>query len=121
MIDVSEVVNASEMAQPFQILRSTGAFNNGNWNSEEQTIQAYGVITIADAKALEMVPQGDIVHGAMAFYSQDEIHVTHENGGTGGSSDILIWRGGKFRVLSVKRFIDYGFFMAVATRMKLAS
>lgn len=120
MIDVSEVVNDPDLAQPFSILRSSGSWFKGVWNSVQTTVQGYGVISVAEAQDLEMVSEGDIVHGAMVFHSQQPIFRTNANNATdstGGSADILVWRGENYRVLHVYPYEDYGYYRAVAVRM----
>ena len=118
MIQVSEVVNAPEFAQPFTIQRSTGAYNLGTWVSTPTTIAGFGTITPASDNDIRMIPEGDVVEGAMVFHSQAPIYLTHADGsGAGGSSDILEWQGQNFRVVNVRQEQDYGFYRAVAVRM----
>lgn len=118
LIQVSEVVNDPDMAQPFTILRSTGAWLNGVWQSTAAELSGYGVIADPTDRELQMIPEGDLVEGAKVFWSALPIYGTHATEGTGGSSDILIWRGLNFRVVNVQQFQDYGFYRAIATRMK---
>jgi hypothetical protein len=88
------------------------------WVSSAAPVDGFGVITVAEARDLEMVPQGDIVHGAMVFHSAQPLYGTHaDSTRAGASSDILVWRGLYFRVLSVTQLVDYGFWRAVATRL----
>jgi hypothetical protein len=66
-----------------------------------------------------MQPEGDVIRGERAFYSQQPIYQTSEE--IGRSSDILVWDGIKWRVLSVVLNQDYGYYKAVAMRLKAAS
>jgi hypothetical protein len=122
MIDVSEVVNAEEFAQPFGILRGSGVWNNGVWISQAAPLQGYGVVTVASDTDLEMIPEGDVVKGAMVFHSQAPIFTTNdfEGNGAGGSSDILTWRGRQWRVMTVSEQADYGYYRAIAVRLNAA-
>lgn len=118
MIDVSMVVNSPELAQSFIIERSTGAWQNGVWISNVNEVQGYGVVSVATEKDIVMSPEGDVIHGDMVFHSSAPIYMTRatsEEGG--GSSDILRWRGHKFRVLRDAVYVDYGYFRATAVRM----
>jgi hypothetical protein len=118
MIQVSEIVNAPEFAQAFTILRSTGAWNTGVWESTQATVAGFGTITPATENDIKMIPEGDVVEGAMVFHSQAPIYLTHADGsGAGGSSDILVWQGFNYRVLSVRQEQDYGYYRAIAVRM----
>lgn len=118
LIQVSEVVNDPDFAQPFAILRSTGTWLNGVWQSATQELISYGVIADPTDREVQMIPEGDKVTGAKVFWSSQPIYGTHATAGIGGSSDILVWRGLSFRVLLVQQFEDYGFYRAMAVRMK---
>jgi hypothetical protein len=121
MIDVSEVVNDPENAQSYSILRSAGTWVNGVWQPNAETLQGYGRISVARPRDVEMIPEGDKIVGAMVFWSSTAIFGTRaDSAGNGGSSDILMWRGKKFRVLSVYQYSDYGYWKAIATRMEAA-
>lgn len=121
MIDVSEVVDSADMAQDFTILRSSGFWQNGTWISQTTQINGHGVISVASPRDIEMLPEGDVVKGAMVFWSSQPIYGTNVNSqGQAGSSDLLMWRGKQFRVLTVSQYSDYGYYRAVATRMDAA-
>lgn len=118
MIDVADVVNDPDLAQPFTIQRSTGMWNLGTWQSTTNPVQSYGVITEPTVNEISMVPEGDRVGGVMVFWSAQPIYVTRATECEGGSSDLLTWRNLTFRVLSVKRYEDYGYYRAIAVRVK---
>lgn len=121
MIDVSECVCDADFAQDFMVLRSSGYWVKGVWQSTRSEFAMSGVISPASAKDVRMVPEGDINEELRAFFSPQPIFTTHANNATdstGGSSDILIWRCEKYRVLSVKLEQDYGYYKALATRMR---
>lgn len=119
MIDVSEVINDPDVMHAFTILRSTGSWVDGTWTPVVTTIQGFGVIEVGQPRDIDMVPEGDVIKSLRVFWSQQPIYGTH-NGSNPGSSDILEWRGDQYRVLSVARWQDYGFYRAVATRLKAA-
>ena len=118
MIDVSQIVAAPELGQEFTIQRSTGSWLNGVWVSATNEVDSFGVISVASAKDIVMTPEGDEIKGEMVFHSEQPIYTTSAE--YGRSSDILIWRDQLYRVLSVKQYVDYGYYRAVATRMKAA-
>jgi hypothetical protein len=121
MIEVTDVCNAPELAQDYTIQRSAGSWVDGVWQSATTDVAGFGVISVAKPKDLQMIPEGDKITSAMVFHSELPIYTTHENGdGQGGSSDILIWRGNRFRVIQVAEYVDYGFFRAIATRLDAA-
>lgn len=116
MIDISEVINDPDLMQTFTALRSSGTFGPGGFASTTTTITMSGVVTVAREKDLVLVPEGDRVQGAMVFYSTAEIFVTHADGTTQGASDVLVWKGHTYRVLSVAEYSDYGYYKAIAVR-----
>lgn len=119
MISVAEVVNDPEFAQPFEISRSTGQWIVGKFQSTAVLVPGYGVIADPTNEEINMVPEGDRAEGVMVFWSSQPMYTTHADGkGGDGSSDILCWRGLKFRVLNVKQFQDYGYYRAIGVRMK---
>lgn len=120
MLDVSEVANSPDLAESFTILRSTGTqFNQGVWETEEQSITGFGVISVAESRDAEMLPEGDLAKGAMVFWSAQPIYVTNTtNIAVGQSSDILVWNGKRYRVLTVRPYKDWGYYRAVGTRMQ---
>jgi hypothetical protein len=121
MINVSNVVNSPRMAQPFTILRGPGSWLNGVWIPTATPIDGFGVVSVAQPRDIEMIPEGDRVTGMMVFHSECPIYGTHANSaGQGASSDIVVWRSQNFRILFVYPFEDYGYFRAIGTRMKAA-
>lgn len=119
MIDVSELVNDPDNSQPFTILRNQGKWLNGSWQSgNQQQLAGFGVITPLTARDIKMVPEGDVNESLRAFYTATQIFTTNANAAvdsTGGSSDVLVWRGQQYRVIGVKHYEDYGYYKAIGT------
>jgi hypothetical protein len=112
-----DVVSNPDIAECFTIQRNPGIFTQGGWQAQEPvTIQAFGVVSVASARQLEMVPEADRVHGARVFHSSTPMYVTSED--LGITSDILIWNGISYRVMSVGPYQNRGgYYEAVAVRM----
>lgn len=118
MIDVSELLADPDFCEAFTIMRSTGgSFGPSGWMDNTTAVPSYGSIQPASDKDLRMVPEGDRVSGSLAIYSQQELFVTH-NDPQPGISDIVICRGENYRVQAVKPWVDFGYFVAIAVRMK---
>lgn len=115
-IDLSNVVTSPDLdAQPFTINRTTGAFAQGGWQANAPTaIPAFGVISTATAKDLDMVPEGDRVRESLVFYNVQQIFVT--NAQNSQISDVLVWKGVQYRVYFVADYSTYGFWKAIACR-----
>ena len=117
-IDMSDIVKSPEWGQSFTIYRGPGSWLNGVWQPGSDPVQGQGAVTVATANDLEMIPEGDKVVGAMVFHSQQPIYQTYgDANGAGASSDIIVWRDQRYRVLQVGPFCDYGFYRAICTRM----
>lgn len=117
MISLDEIIEDPDFAQPFYVYRSTGSFIDGVWTeSTPKRIQMYGVIVVANARELRMVPEGDRIQGAMDFYSLSPLYVTR-TGQSQGTSDKILWRGDYYKLLSVRNWIDFGFYSATGERI----
>lgn len=117
MIDLSEIVNDPDLAQPFTIERSSSSFVLGGVSNTVTPLQAFGVITVSDPETLQMIPDADRPTGAMSFYSSTPIFESRDDQNGEGVSDFLIWRSQRFRVLKMFPYIDYGYNHAVAVRV----
>lgn len=132
MINVAEIVNDPDFAQPFDIQRSIGQFVQGGWEDSLQVVQAYGVIEVADPQTLDMIPEGDRPTGAMSFYTTYQLFETRKQtptyggapgygggsyGGTQGVSDVIVWRGNPYRLIKIFPWVDFGFNHGVGVRM----
>ncbi|QDX92065.1 hypothetical protein EEL30_06595 [Brevibacillus laterosporus] len=113
MIDVSEVITDPDFAQSFTVHRKSGEWIAGRSVSSDASITMTGIVTVADAKTLEQLPEGDRVTGLMCFYSTHELFTTREQ----GTSDQLEWRKELYRVKQVFPYGDYGYFKAIGQRM----
>lgn len=114
MINVSEVITDPDFAQPYMVYRQFGEWERGHWKSaDEKRIRVTGVVTVADAKTLEQLPEGDRITGLMCFYATQELFETREE----GISDQIEWRGERYKVKRVFPYGDYGYYKAVGERM----
>lgn len=121
MINVEEIVNDPDFAQPFTILRSTGSFQRGGWVDTKAQVPMYGSIQVAKEKELHTLPEGDRVSGAMSFHSQQPIYETQANVPEPSQtisriSDLITWRGQPFRIVKVFPWEDFGFYKAIGVR-----
>jgi hypothetical protein len=115
LLNVSDVINDPLFVQSFSCKRQTGSWVKGEWTpGTVSTLTLYGTITPASPKDIDQIPEADRVTGMMAFYSISEIFVTR----TTGTSDILAWGGEDYKVLWSNPYSDYGYFKALAVRMK---
>lgn len=114
MVNVSRVIRSKRLARPFVIYRKTGSWIAGRWVENELPLQFRGVVTVASPEDILQVPEGDRKIGMMAFYSTEPMFVTGEQeAATKGTSDEAVWRGKRYRLLSVIPEVDYGYYKAI--------
>jgi hypothetical protein len=119
--ELEDVVNDPDLAEVYTVNRSTGVFAAGGWQSSTTVLQFWGVVTVADSKQLDMIPEADRVRGARMFFSQAPLYVTSElrKDGTSGTSDEIVYGNAKYRVLSVGQYPNRGgYYCAIAQRMQ---
>jgi hypothetical protein len=116
--NLQEVCNDPDLAEAFIILRQPGQQGAGGWQtSQPQEIPAFGVVTVATHKALQMLPEADRINAERMFLCESPMYVTSETQGI--TSDILLWGGLKWRVMAVGIYDNRGgYYCAVATRMR---
>ncbi len=120
MLDVSRVLYNPKFNQSFLVHRKTGSWVQGRFvETNSIPITFYGVILPATTKQINQLPEGDRTSGIMAFYSPREMFVTHKDNGQGyaGTSDQIERRGDNYKILQVKPYGDYGYFVALGTMM----
>lgn len=115
MINLTGVLTSRAFAQPYSIIRSTGAFALGGFQSSPTTLPAFGPVTVAKEEELAQAAEGDRVTGAMTFYSSEPIYETTAQ--NSNVSDVLVWNGQRYRVAKVWPYLSYGFYKAVGVRM----
>jgi len=118
MIDLSEVITDPDLGEPFVIWRSTGGkFVAGGWQEDEPNpITTWGVVTVANAQEVTMVPEGDRIKGVMKVYSTERLYGTHADP-TPGTSDIVEWNSERFRIMNVLPRPNRGFWTGYAVRL----
>ena len=129
--DLAFVVDDGVLSEPYEIQRSTGSFELGGWVTSSSIIPGWGVVSVASAEDLDMIPEADRVTGSMVFHSQQRIFITQlddepgdPNGGAEDGadpsqrvSDILIWGYTKWRVLHCYPYPNRNFWKAIAVRL----
>lgn len=118
MINLSSVIHSPRLSQTYTILRSSGMWQEGEFvrDGSPSSLLFRGIVTVATARDLQQIPEGNRQAGAMRILSTEPIYVTGELE-VNGYSDILLWNGEKYHIVSVTPDEDYGFYRAICTRM----
>lgn len=117
MINLSRVVSGTLLTESYTVQRSTGAFGLGGFTSTPTTIPGFGVVSVATDQDLLMVPEGDLVTGAMVFHSEQQIYETQIDGGQQRISDKILWNGQLYRIINVGPYPNRSYWRAIGVRM----
>lgn len=125
MVDLTDVVNDADLGEPFTVQRSQGGyFGAGGWSDNYVSLNMFGIISIADDKTVDALPEADRIHEVITIRSAEPVYVTRLSANDGGpaTSDIVIYQGptapwGTYRVIRRGNYASRGFWRATATRM----
>lgn len=117
MINVSRVVTSPMLSQTVQVQRTgKGAWVDGVYTPGEAEVQSFkGIVTQASSRDMEQVPEGDRQKGTIRVLSTVPLYITGETGSN--LSDIVVYKGERYKVQSVTHDGDYGFYRAICTRL----
>jgi hypothetical protein len=119
-MNLAEALHDSEITEAFDVVRSAGQFVAGGWQDTKTQLRLFGVVSVAQPDDLQMIPEGDRVVGARAFYSCRAMFVTRgadQPGDPTGTSDVLLFQGVQYRVCRVFNYRNRGYYKAIAVRM----
>ena len=116
-VNLSRVVHSPRMSQKLTILRRSGAWEYGTWVQDErpEALSMRGIVTMASAKDLQQVPEGDRVTGSIRILTTERIYIT--DGPAGNITDMVLWRNARYRIVTVTPDVDYGFYRSIGTRL----
>ena len=122
-----QVSSPSLGAVPFTILRdnghgsaSGGSFGRGGYKpssltpSPASTLEATGLVTPADPKTLQLVPEGDRISSVLSILTATKVNLSNE--GASSEADIILYGGIKYRVLRCFDWSAYGYYQILATQ-----
>lgn len=123
MIDLSSVVIDPRFAQSFTVYRAASS----DWvgarfvENEPQEITMVGTISIANAKQIEFIPEGDRVGGEIAIHTTKPLYCSRNEIDSNGnkvaySADEIDWHGERYKIYQVKEYSDYGYYFAIGQR-----
>ena len=123
MIDLSSVVIDARFAQTFTVERYTeGKWEAGRWVQTPTKIQIMGTISIANAKQIEFIPEGDRIGGEIAIHTTQILYNSRSADETqtpikeAGLSDEIEWHGDRYKIYQVNEYSDYGYYFAIGQR-----
>ncbi len=114
-LQLSDIADDPDLGQAISVLRSTGRFIAGGWQSGAPvTVPLFGILMPASDEALQQVPEGDRVVGSLQFICSSQLYETKAE--RNGVSDKVMWRSSTYRVVSVAPWGDNGYWSAILVR-----
>jgi hypothetical protein len=83
----------------------------------ETEIKMSGTISIASAKQIEFIPEGDRIGGEISIHCVKELFTSRNAPDESGTADELLWHGERYKIYSVNPYSDYGYFSAIGQRL----
>lgn len=117
MINVSEVVLDPAFSQTISITRTTGSFVKGRFVGTTSSFNVVGTLTVNNPKDIVQTPEADRITGSINFFSVTQLYTTRDTLTTDGISDIITWKGEKYKILSSIPWGDFGYYQSTAIRM----
>ncbi len=112
MINVGELVHDPNFCTEFKLHRKLpGEWIGGRQKQKEKIVDIEGVVTATNSKDMEMLAEGDRVHGLKTFYADIEMRLTNNE----STSDICEYKGQRYRLLQVFDYSDFGYYKAIGT------
>jgi hypothetical protein len=123
MIDISFLISDPDFAQTFKVYRKTGDWApNGEFVTTETEMSMIGAISIANAKQIEFIPEGDRIGGEIAIHTTEILYNSRSADETetpikeAGLSDEIEWHGDRYKIYQVNEYSDYGYYFAIGQR-----
>lgn len=117
MINLAHIVNSKLLgALPdIAVERTAGKWKEGRFVLDEpHTFSITANVQPASPFELEQFPEGSRVKGTMVFRTTSRLYITQEDEGSGMVSDMLIWKGRRYKVMQVNDYGHYGYYEAFA-------
>lgn len=112
MINIGELIYDPDFCTEFKIIRkNVGTWTCGRQTEQTKILNVIGIVTSVSSKDLEMMPEGDRVHGIKTFYTDKQLRIT----GNESTSDICEYQGKQYRLLQVFDYNNNGFYKAIGT------
>lgn len=123
MINVSELINDPDFAQPggVNFIRRKCTVVNHRPSVTETKMNVVGIITIADDTSVEMLPEADRSTESIHVFTYEQLFTTGRKDDTavdGYLSDIVIWQGVKYKVMKCLDDSQYGFCRSTAEKLE---
>ena len=117
-MDLSLALSDPNVAESWQIQRSNGSWVAGVWTEGNKTaIRVRGWSCPASMRDIQMIPEGDRVSLMRSFHSRVQMYTSRNDQDGLGISDVILYKGDQYRVVSVLQEGNRGYWKAIAAYM----
>lgn len=113
LINVSELIGDPDFTQPNGVNVERTTFVVENHRQVKTTIQlnVTGIITIADEEDMDMRADSDVIREGINVFTYSPLMLTSRtsDGTTNYLSDVVLFRGNRYKVMKVLNDEQYGF------------
>ena len=107
---LEELTFDPDFCTTFIVEKHTETWSKGEPLTTIEPITVTGIAAPSSPKDVEMLDLADHVHGVKTFYTNEvELEVTS----TEKTSDTIVWRGNRYRLLHVWDYRDNGYWKAI--------
>lgn len=123
MINVSELINDPDFTQPngVDIVRRKCEVENHLQKTTEEKFNVRAIVTISDEAKKEMLDYADRIEEAIHVFTYKPLYTTgkisEEPNSDGYLSDIVIWKGIQYTVMSCLDYEMQGYCRSTAVKM----
>lgn len=114
MINVGELIHDPDFCTELKIHRKvSGEWIGGRQKQKDKVIEVEGIVAATTSEDMELLSEGDRIHGLKTFYTDTEFRLTDNE----TTSDICEYKGLRYRLLQVFNCEDFGYYKAIGTRI----
>lgn len=109
-IDLTELMYDSDFCTTFVVEKHQQTWSEGELVTLTTPTTVTGIVAPSSPKDVEMLEVGDRKHGTKTFYTNEiELEVTD----TEKTSDTIVWKGNRYKLLHVFDYSENGFWKAI--------
>lgn len=113
---VSRVLKNKKFLELVKVHRKSGDWVRGRFEENEDTFDSPMVVVSTSTKDIIQVPEGDRLSEQKTFYSTIPLFVSQYDATRKGTSDVIEWKGQKYRIYQVNDWGNYGYYKAIGVR-----
>lgn len=114
-IDVSELLTDEDFCTTFTVEKeSTPVWKAGRLTAEKERFTVTGIVLPSSSEDIELLEEGDRRQGLKSFYT-NEVPLSVSN--TETRSDIILWKGQRYKLLHAFDYSLNGYYKAIGSRI----